>query len=153
MNNDNDESLIGFGGQSDVFKARRKSDGKMVALKPTDPMKEDERQCVINECSLNQYLQCEQLIKVFEVYDYRNSIMVFMELMDGDMSDIIRQNKGTLSEEFCKWTLYQTAKGLYAMHLKNVLHRDIKPANILMKGNGDVKVCDLGLSVFLSEQE
>ena len=44
------------------------------------------------------------------------------------------------------------AKGLDAMHDLNVLHRDIKTPNILLRPNGDIKIADLGFSVFLSEQ-
>ena len=39
------------------------------------------------------------------------------------------------------------------MHRKNVLHRDIKSENILIRKNGDIKIADLGLSVFLHEQQ
>ena len=39
------------------------------------------------------------------------------------------------------------------MHNKNILHRDIKSDNILVRPNGEIKLADLGFSVFLSEQE
>ena len=38
------------------------------------------------------------------------------------------------------------------MHLRNVLHRDLKSDNILCNKNGDVKVGDLGLSIFLTQE-
>ena len=38
------------------------------------------------------------------------------------------------------------------MHRKNVLHRDIKADNILYKENGEVKIGDLGLSIFLNKE-
>ena len=34
-----------------------------------------------------------------------------------------------------------------------MLHRDIKSENILIRKNGDIKIADLGLSVFLHEQQ
>ena len=80
-------------------------------------------------------------------------MFVILDLMDGDLTSIIRGNIGKLSEEFCKWSLYQVAKGLLAMHNKNVLHRDIKSDNILFKPDGTLKICDMGFSVFLSEQK
>ena len=43
------------------------------------------------------------------------------------------------------------AQGLKAMHDKNILHRDIKSDNILCNAQGDIKVADLGFSVFLTE--
>lgn len=58
--------------------------------------------------------------------------------------------QGVASEAFCKFTIYQVAKALQVMHKRNVLHRDLKSNNILCKANGDVKVGDLGLSIFLT---
>jgi serine/threonine protein kinase len=45
------------------------------------------------------------------------------------------------------------ATGLQTMHANNVLHRDIKSDNILCRPNGDIKIADLGLSIFLSQQQ
>ena len=39
------------------------------------------------------------------------------------------------------------------MHYHNILHRDIKSDNILCRPNGDIKIADMGFSVFLSEQQ
>ncbi len=69
------------------------------------------------------------------------------------MTQIILDKNGGFTEDFCKWSLYQVAQGLQAMHSKNVLHRDIKSDNILCRPNGDIKVADMGFSVFLSEQD
>ena len=76
-----------------------------------------------------------------------------MDLMDqGDLTKIILAKQGDFSEDFCKWSLYCVAQGIKAMHDKNVLHRDVKSDNILCSANGDIKLADLGFSVFLSEQ-
>lgn len=40
----------------------------------------------------------------------------------------------------------QAADGLGALHEVGLLHRDIKPGNILIRKDGVVKVCDLGLA-------
>ena len=69
------------------------------------------------------------------------------------MTKIVLKRQGRFSEDFIRWSLYQVAKGLKAMHDKQILHRDIKSDNILVRDNGDVKVADMGFSVFLSEQQ
>ena len=38
--------------------------------------------------------------------------------------------------------------GLVDMHANNVIHRDIKSENILVNEKGEVKICDLGISVY-----
>ena len=70
----------------------------------------------------------------------------------GDLTKIIVERQGNLTENFCKFSLYQVALGLQSMHSRNILHRDIKSDNILCRPNGDVKIADMGFSVFLTEQ-
>ena len=45
------------------------------------------------------------------------------------------------------------ALGLHEMHTKKVLHRDIKSDNILCSTDGQIKIADLGFSVFLTQKE
>ena len=71
----------------------------------------------------------------------------------GDFTNLIFNGNKVYSEDFCRYSLYMVAKGLQAMHAENVLHRDIKADNILWRSNGDIKIADLGLSVFLHEQQ
>ena len=69
----------------------------------------------------------------------------------GDLTSIVLDKMGNVSEDFCKWSLYQAALGLRAMHAHNILHRDVKSDNILCRENGDIKLADMGFSVFLTE--
>ena len=52
------------------------------------------------------------------------------------MTDIVLKSRQSYSEDFCRYTLYKVAKGLLAMHCKNVLHRDIKSDNVLYSADG-----------------
>ena len=98
-------------------------------------------------------LECDQLINCEEVYEYEDRIFIILDYMEGgSLDDISLSKRGQLSETFVKWSLYNAALGIQAMHNKNILHRDIKAANILCRPDGTVKLADLGLSVFLSEQ-
>lgn len=67
------------------------------------------------------------------------------------MTKIVLAKNGAVSEDFCKWSLYQVALGLQGMHKHNVLHRDIKSDNILCDSDGTIKIADMGFSIFLSE--
>ena len=66
------------------------------------------------------------------------------------MTNIVLKGYQSYSEDFCRYTLYKVAKGLLAMHNKNVLHRDIKSDNVLYSADGAIKITDLGFSCFLS---
>ena len=75
-----------------------------------------------------------------------------MEWMDeGALVNIILTKKGELSEDFCKYSLYQVALGLQYMHERNILHRDIKSDDVLCRDDGEIKIADLGFSVLLTE--
>ena len=50
-----------------------------------------------------------------------------------------------------KRTIKQLLTGLVNMHEQKIIHRDLKPENILMK-DGQVKICDLGSSKILDDE-
>lgn len=52
-----------------------------------------------------------------------------------------------------KCILYQVLQGVHFLHTHHILHRDLKPSNILLNRNGEVKLCDFGLSTFYQEGE
>lgn len=60
------------------------------------------------------------------------------ELMETDMHRVIRTQE--LSDDHCQYFIYQTLRGLKALHTANVLHRDLKPSNLLLNANCDLKV-------------
>ncbi len=96
-------------------------------------------------------LNSPYLVKCEEVYEYDGELFVFLELLEGDFSQVIRKHWKNFNADFIKYTLFTVAKGLKDMHKNNVLHRDIKSDNILFRADGDIKIADLGLSVFLHE--
>ena len=95
-----------------------------------------DKRLLINEASLISHLQSDELIKCVDLYDWCKSIYMIVELMDRDMAPICLTGQQNYSEDFCRYTLYKVAKGLQAMHNKNVLHRDIKSDNVLYTLDG-----------------
>ena len=59
---------------------------------------------------------------------------------------------GPFSQKAIKYLLYCLCVGLKALHVMNILHRDIKSDNIFISSDGSVKLADLGLSVFLTQE-
>lgn len=64
--------------------------------------------------------------------------------METDMHRVIRTQE--LSDDHCQYFVYQTLRGLKALHSAQVLHRDLKPSNLLLNANCDLKICDFGLA-------
>lgn len=71
----------------------------------------------------------------------------------GSLDDIIENCYQLFTDEFIKYTIWCVAKGIQALHDKNILHRDIKSDNVLCNSQGDIKIADLGTSKFLDDQE
>lgn len=103
---------IGNGQQGKIFECERKADKKLFALKLVDQLDAEKMQDVINECSLMQFLSCDQLIQCGDIYFYKAQFWIVLELMGGDISSLTWKKRATLTEGFCKWSLYQVALGL-----------------------------------------
>lgn len=73
------------------------------------------------------------------------------ELMETDMHRVIRTQE--LSDDHCQYFIYQTLRGLKALHTAQVLHRDLKPSNLLLNANCDLKICDFGLARSANQPE
>ena len=107
----------GVGGFARVFRCERIADGQLFALKFTEPKTAQERKAIENEIGIMQMSQCESIVKCFEAFDYQNRLWIFMELMDGGaFTPMLEDLQGDYSEGFCKYSLYQTLRGLIDLH-------------------------------------
>lgn len=97
------------------------------------------------QCSILPAIPLHQLTTFTDVY-------VVMELMECDLHKII-YSSNTLSEDHIAYLMYQALRGLHYMHLRGVIHRDIKPSNLLLNQDCSLKICDLGLSRILFENQ
>ena len=73
--------------------------------------------------------------------------------MSGTLTDLLFELKLNFSENFCKYILYRTLKGLDFLHERCVFHSGIKSDNILVNHlEGDVKLADFGDGVILTKE-
>ena len=59
------------------------------------------------------------------------------------------QDNGTLSitqKAAVRSTMRQLAQAISYIHQQGVTHRDIKPENVLLQDNGNIALCDFGIS-------
>ncbi|MBA0757946.1 hypothetical protein Gotri_020989 [Gossypium trilobum] len=72
--------------------------------------------------------------------------------MDTDLRQIIRSDQ-QLTDDHCRYFVYQILRGLKYAHSANVLHRDLKPINLLLNANGNLKIVEFGLASTTSETD
>lgn len=60
--------------------------------------------------------------------------------------------KSNICAEDAKRIISQLVEVISFIHSKNVMHRDIKEQNLLIDSNGDLKLCDFGISRYCNMQ-
>jgi serine/threonine protein kinase len=89
------------------------------------------------------YSSCYSILNLESIQDFPYKIM--MDCYDGDILDLIKHNKCTMSIENFKDFLNKIIIQLYSIHSHGFLHSDIKLTNILYKFNQKYSICDYGL--------
>ena len=128
-----------------------KWDKRKVAVKVV-PMKKCKKNAVREVQSLRKIEDNSSIVKYYYVEegDDKNTIKIAMELCDGNIEDLMNDEKLNQSE----WTevARQLMEGICHLHKNKIVHRDLKPNNILYKqdesGNITIKISDFGSSKF-----
>ncbi len=88
-------------------------------------------------------------INIVRAYDFakdNGKLFIAMEYVDGiDLQHLV-QRDGMISIAAALDAMKQTAAGLAHAHGRGIVHRDIKPANLLLRGDGVLKISDMGLA-------
>ncbi|XP_061350329.1 mitogen-activated protein kinase homolog MMK2-like isoform X1 [Gastrolobium bilobum] len=111
----------------------------------------------LREIKLLRHMDHENVIALKDIIrppqkENFNDVYIVYELMDTDLHQIIRSNQ-PLTDDHCRYFLYQLLRGLKYVHSANVLHRDLKPSNLLLNANCDLKIGDFGLARTTSETD
>ena len=153
-------SAVGRGKFSTVYKAQRKSDGRVVALKRirmgATATSTAVREKCLKEVRLLQSLDHSNIIRYLDSFAvHPNTLVIVLEwATDGDLQchlRRIRDRGGGLPEPVIWQSFVQICEALAHMHERRILHRDLKPANIFLHRDGTIKVGDLGLGRTLSD--
>eukprot|EP00808_Paulinella_micropora_P027703 g19886.t1 len=134
-----------------VYKATRRSDGSVVAIKKIlkKNLDEEEIKNVKTEVMLMGRIDHPYCVKFFEVYETKKKFYLIMEYLDGgEIFDRIML-EGTFSEKRAAQITRQITNGLAYLHGIGIVHRDIKPANVIFDSHApesDVKLVDFGLA-------
>jgi serine/threonine protein kinase len=147
--------VIGKGAFGKVNLAIHRLTGKFVALKSiSKQMMSDESSLkkVRQEYNILKKARHQNIVRLYESFDTESHIVYVMEVCGGgDLLTYVRRRR-KLKEDYAKFLFGQIIKGLQYVHSKGVLHRDIKLDNILLTSEGEVKICDFGVSKLVSSK-
>ncbi|CAB1338605.1 unnamed protein product [Coregonus sp. 'balchen'] len=98
-------------------------------------------------------VDCFYTVTFYGALFREGDVWICMELMDTSLDKFYKQviDKGmTIPEDILGKMAVSTVKALEHLHSNlSVIHRDVKPSNILINTQGQVKMCDFGISGYL----
>ncbi|XP_069776765.1 cyclin-dependent kinase 13-like isoform X2 [Narcine bancroftii] len=157
--------IIGEGTYGQVYKAKDKDAGEMVALKKVrlDNEKEGFPITAIREIKILRQLHHSSIINMKEIVTDKEDALDFkkdkgafylvFEYMDHDLMGLLESGLVHFTENHIKSFMRQLMEGLDYCHKKNFLHRDIKCSNILLNNRGQIKLADFGLARLYNSEE
>lgn len=141
---------IGSGGMGQVFKARHRPTGKLVAVKVLSADAVKNRRLIERfkkEARAVARLKHPNIVRAYEAGKINRIRYLVMEYVEGENMLARVKRKGPLPVDECIRSVLEAARGLDYAHQKGVIHRDIKPSNLLRdKLTARVKVLDMGLA-------
>lgn len=148
---------VGQGTYSNVYKARDKETGKIVALKKVrfDTSEPESVKFMAREILILQKLDHPNIVKLEGLATSRMqySLYLVFDYMHSDLSRILSRPEERLTEPQIKCYMQQLLSGLQHCHDRGILHRDIKGSNLLIDRNGMLKIADLGLANFFNREK
>ncbi|XP_034123700.1 serine/threonine-protein kinase fused isoform X2 [Drosophila guanche] len=140
-------SLVGQGSFGCVYKAQRRDDDKVVAIKVISKRGRSNRELknLRRECDIQARLKNPHVIEMIESFESKFDLFVVTEFALMDLHRYLSFN-GAMPEEHARRVIGHLVSALYYLHSNRILHRDLKPQNVLLDKNMHAKLCDFGLA-------
>ena len=131
---------VGSGGMANVFRARRKRDGAVVALKiPNEHFVYDEKfiRRFHQEAEVAQGLVHANIVRTLEHGSVGAKHFMVMEFVEGYSLESYIDEPAYRHDYAASCELMRQAVGaLSYIHGAGVVHRDLKPANLMLRADG-----------------
>ena len=105
---------------------------------------------ILRELKYNTTISSENIVSMYGMFYDLDNIYICMEYMGGGSLDTIYKallaKGGRVSEKVLGKIAESGFSGLAYLHQQKIIHRDIKPSNILVNTEGQIKLCDFGVS-------
>ncbi|XP_065873519.1 cyclin-dependent kinase G-2-like [Euphorbia lathyris] len=145
---------INEGTYGKVYKAKDKRTGEIVALKKMKMDVGGYRNLdygfpitALREINILLSFHHPSIVNVKEVVmDGLDNVFMVMEYMEHDLKGLMQVMKQPFSTSEVKCLMLQLLGGVKYLHDNWVLHRDLKTSNLLLNNEGELKICDFGMS-------
>lgn len=144
---------IGRGAYGTVNKMRHNQSNTYMAVKRIRSTvdEKEQKQLLMDLDVVMRSSDCPYIVKFYGALFTEGDAWICMELMESSFDKCYRFVCGTLNrtipEDILGKVSYAVVKALDHLKTKlNIIHRDIKPSNILVDKEGNIKLCDFGIS-------
>ncbi|KAJ6583960.1 ste7-like protein [Mycena vulgaris] len=139
---------LGQGNGGSVKKVEHIPTGKFMAKKivliDAKPMV---RKQILRELQIMHDCNSKYIISFWGAYLADPNICICIEFMDKGSLDGIYKKIGPIDIDVVGKVALAVLEGLtYLYDVHRIIHRDIKPSNILCNSQGEIKICDFGVS-------
>ncbi len=146
--------FVDAGGMGAIYQAFDPELNRPVALKILSVNKQKSQDSIeadraksrmIREAQALAQLTHPNVVTVYDVGEYEDSIFIAMEFVEGrDLTVWRHETHPTYKQMLAK--LIDAGRGLSAAHQAGIVHRDFKPGNVIVGNDGRVRVLDFGLA-------
>jgi len=144
------ESLLGYGGMGEVYKAWHKNLKRPVALKVMRATRQGDpvaQAHFLREIETAGQLDHPNLVRAYDAWEQDGFIFLAQELLDGIPLPKVAAEGGIHNSSDAIAYMSAICRGVEQLHARGFLHRDIKPSNIMRLHDGTIKLIDYGLAV------
>ncbi|HEY6467239.1 MAG TPA: protein kinase [Candidatus Acidoferrales bacterium] len=139
----------GHGSMGNVYKARDRETGEIVALKLLKPEIASDQQMMDrfkNELLFARKITHKNICRVHEFNRLGGIAYTSMEFVEGESLRSVLNRFGAMSLRKGIDLAQQLCSGLKEAHAQGIVHRDLKPENVMIDSRGNVKIMDFGIA-------
>ncbi|KAI8066278.1 kinase-like domain-containing protein [Gilbertella persicaria] len=105
------------------------------------------RKQIMRELQFMHDCNSKHIVSFYGAFMNGGDISICMEYMDAGSLDQIYKKHGPFPLDVLKKVAYAIVDGLiYLYDEHRIIHRDLKPSNVLVNSQGQIKLCDFGVS-------
>jgi serine/threonine protein kinase len=139
----------GSGSMGNVYKARDRETGGIVALKLLKPEIATDKQMMDRfkrELLFARKITHKNVCRVYDFNRVNGVAYTSMEFVEGESLRALLNRAGQLPADRATQIALRMCSGLKEAHAQGIVHRDLKPENVMVDSAGNVKIMDFGIA-------